>query len=304
MQSWIIETQGLTKAYDNGKGCFDISIQVGRGEVFGFLGPNGAGKSTLIKTLLGLLHPTSGSASLLGKPLGDVSAKKQVGYLPELFKYQAWMTGLDLLKFHGELYKIEKHQLKDKIVEVLDLVHMTGAEMRTIGSYSKGMQQRIGMASALLSDPAIIFLDEPTSALDPIGRKEVRDIILTLRDKGKTVFLNSHLLGEVEQVCDSAAIISHGRIIKQGTMAELLKEDYGLELKVDNIDHKILSALEHFDEYFAYDGKMIKMHLNEADDAAKVAELIVTGGGKLYAMTPSANRLENLFLQLVEKGEE
>lgn len=304
MQNWIIDTEELTKKYENGKGCFDISIKVGAGEVFGFLGPNGAGKSTLIKTLLGLLYPTSGTATLLGKPLGDVSVKKQVGYLPELFKYQAWMTGLDLLKFHGELYHIEKNQLRSKIDEVLDLVHMTGAEKRTIGSYSKGMQQRIGMASALLSDPAIIFLDEPTSALDPIGRKEVRDIILTLKAKGKTVFLNSHLLSEVEQVCDSAAIISHGRIIKQGTMKELLKEDYSLELKVNDIDHKILSALEQFDEYYAYDGQIIKMKLNKEEDAAAVAATIVSGGGKLYAMTPSANRLENLFLQLVEKGEE
>lgn len=304
MQSWIIDTEGLTKKYENGKGCFDISIKVGAGEVFGFLGPNGAGKSTLIKTLLGLLYPTSGTASLLGKPLGDVSVKKQVGYLPELFKYQAWMTGLDLLKFHGELYRIEKKELMSKIDEVLDLVHMTGAENRTIGSYSKGMQQRIGMASALLSDPAIIFLDEPTSALDPIGRKEVRDIILTLKAKGKTVFLNSHLLSEVEQVCDSVAIISHGRIIKQGTMKELLKEDYSLELKVNNIDHRILSALEQFDEYYAYDGQVIKMKLSKEEDAAAVAATIVNGGGKLYAMTPKANRLEDLFLQLVEKGEE
>lgn len=304
MPNWIIETKGLTKEYDNGKGCFDINIQVGEGEVFGFLGPNGAGKSTLIKTLLGLLYPTSGTATLLGKPLGDLSVKKRVGYLPELFKYQSWMTGLDLLKFHGELYHIEKEALKKRIDLVLDMVHMTGSEKRTIGSYSKGMQQRIGMASALLSDPDIIFLDEPTSALDPIGRKEVRDIILALKQQGRSVFLNSHLLSEVEQVCDSAAIISHGKIIKQGAMKDLLESRIGLELKVDQIDHKILSALESYDELFSYDDQWIKMQLAKESDASEIADMIVKNGGKLYAMMPSANRLENLFLQLVEKGEE
>lgn len=304
MSDWIIETKGLTKQYENQKGCVDISINVGQGEVFGFLGPNGAGKSTLIKTLVGLLFPTSGSAKILGLPLGSLEAKKRIGYLPELFKYQEWMTGSDLLKFHAELYKIDKKATRTKIEEVLEMVHMKGSEQYRIGTYSKGMQQRIGMASALLCDPQLIFLDEPTSALDPIGRKEVRDIIIELKQRGKTVFLNSHLLSEVEQVCDSAAIISHGHIIKQGPMDELLKGQQSLEITAENIDHRVLSQLEVYDEYFSYDGNTIRMNLKTMADTPDIATMIVQNGGKLFSIKPSNNKLEDLFIQLVEKGEQ
>jgi len=204
----VIETINLSKIYENDKGCRDINIAVPKGEIYGFLGPNGAGKSTFIKTIVGLLFPTSGTARILGRPIGDIEAKKKIGYLPELFKYQEWMTGLDLLSFHSALYKLDKKAAAIKIEEVLEIVNLKGAEKSKIGTYSKGMQQRIGIASALLCDPELLFLDEPTSALDPIGRKEVRDIMVELKNRGKTVFLNSHLLSEVEMVCDSAAIIS------------------------------------------------------------------------------------------------
>jgi ABC-2 type transport system ATP-binding protein len=304
LSDWIIETKGLTKQYSNLRGCIDIDITVGKGEVFGFLGPNGAGKSTLIKTLVGLLFPSSGSAEILGLPLGSLEAKKKIGYLPELFKYQEWMTGKDLLKFHAALYRLEKGLTNARIEEVLEIVNMKGSENFKIGTYSKGMQQRIGMASALICDPKLIFLDEPTSALDPIGRKEVRDIILELKKRDKTVFLNSHLLSEVEQVCDSAAIISHGHIIRQGKMSDLLNGNQTLEIEADNIDHKILSKLESFDEYFTYDGKTVHMTLKNTEDTPAIATMIVEGGGRLYSMKPSSNRLEELFIQLVEKGEQ
>lgn len=304
MRDWIIETKGLTKQYSNLKGCVDISINVGQGEVFGFLGPNGAGKSTFIKTLVGLLFPTGGSAEILGLPLGSLEAKKRIGYLPELFKYQDWMTGSDLLKFHSALYKLDKKTTETRIEEVLEIVNMKGSEQYRIGTYSKGMQQRIGMASALLCDPQLIFLDEPTSALDPIGRKEVRDIILDLKARGKTVFLNSHLLSEVEQVCDSAAIISHGQMIKQGKMAELLLGHQSLEIQAEGIDHLILSQLERYDEYFTYDGQWIRLKLQDVSQTPTIAELIIKGGGRIYALKPSSNKLEDLFIQLVEKGEQ
>ncbi len=304
MSDWTIETKGLTKQYANQKGCVDININVGRGEVFGFLGPNGAGKSTLIKTLVGLLFPTGGSAQILGLPIGSIEAKKKIGYLPELFKYQEWMTGIDLLKFHAELYKIDKKTMNVKIEEVLEIVHMKGSERYRIGTYSKGMQQRIGMASALLSDPLLIFLDEPTSALDPIGRKEVRDIIVNLKQMGKTVFLNSHLLSEVEQVCDSAAIISHGHIIKQGQMQDLLKGQQALEIEADCIDHRILNQLRAYDEDFSYNDGKIRINLSAVEDTPQIAAMIVQNGGRLFSIRPSSNKLEDLFIQLVEKGEQ
>ncbi len=304
MSDWIIETKGLTKQYANLKGCIDIDIAVGEGEVFGFLGPNGAGKSTLIKTLVGLLFASSGSAEICGKPLGNLEARKRIGYLPELFKYQEWMTGRDLLSFHASLYKLEKKMMAGRIEEVLEIVNMKGSENYKIGTYSKGMQQRIGMASALLSDPKLIFLDEPTSALDPIGRKEVRDIILELKKRNKTIFLNSHLLGEVEQVCDSVAIISHGRIIKQGNIVDLLKGQQILEIEAENMNLQLMSQLELFDEDYTNDGKCIRIALRDPEDTPKIAAMIVESGGKIYSLKPSSNRLEELFIQLVEKGEQ
>ncbi|WML32857.1 ABC transporter ATP-binding protein [Clostridium sp. OS1-26] len=300
----IIETENLSKIYENNKGCRDINITVNKGEIYGFLGPNGAGKSTFIKTLVGLLFPTSGTARILGRPIGDIEAKKKIGYLPELFKYQEWMTGLDLLSFHSSLYKLDKKATSIKIEEVLEIVNLKGTEKNKIGTYSKGMQQRIGIASALLCDPDILFLDEPTSALDPIGRKEVRDIMLELKSRGKTVFLNSHLLSEVEMVCDSVAIISKGSIIKQGKMAELLEGDTMLDIHVENINNEILNKLEKIDEDVIFDGKNIKMHVKENGEIHEVASLIIEGGGKLYGLTPHRNSLEDLFIKLVERGQE
>lgn len=300
----IIETENLSKIYENNKGCRDINIAVSQGEIYGFLGPNGAGKSTFIKTIVGLLFPTSGTARILGRPIGDIEAKKKIGYLPELFKYQEWMTGLDLLSFHSSLYKLDKKNASTKIEEVLEIVNLKGAENHKIGTYSKGMQQRIGIASALLCDPELLFLDEPTSALDPIGRKEVRDIMLDLKSRGKTIFLNSHLLSEVELVCDSAAIISKGTIIKQGKMNDLLEGDTVLDIHAENVNNEILNKLEKIDEDVIFDGKSIKMHVKENGEIHEVASLIIEGGGKLYGLTPHRNSLEELFIKLVERGQE
>lgn len=300
----VIETINLSKIYENNKGCRDINIAVPKGEIYGFLGPNGAGKSTFIKTIVGLLFPTSGTARILGRPIGDIEAKKKIGYLPELFKYQEWMTGLDLLSFHSALYKLDKKASAIKIEEVLEIVNLKGAERSKIGTYSKGMQQRIGIASALLCDPELLFLDEPTSALDPIGRKEVRDIMVELKNRGKTVFLNSHLLSEVEMVCDSAAIISKGNILKQGKMSELLEGNTVLDIQVEDINNEILNKLEKIDENVTFDGRNIKMHVKENNEIHDIASLIISGGGKLYGLTPHRNSLEELFIKLIERGEE
>src|SRR5665647_577572 len=211
-----IITKDLTKVYKGNNGCKNINIIVPQGEIFGFLGPNGAGKSTFVKTLVGLLFHTSGQAYLLGEPLGNIEVRRKIGYVPENFKYPDWMTGAELLSFHGALYKMPKKQLMSVIPEVLEMVSLNGRGRDKIATYSKGMQQRLGIAGALINNPSLIFLDEPTSALDPIGRKDVRDIMLRLKMQGKTIFLNSHLLSEVEMVCDSVAIINNGIIVKQG----------------------------------------------------------------------------------------
>lgn len=300
----VIETENLTKYYGNKIGCKDITISVGEGEIFGFLGPNGAGKSTFIKMMVGLLFPTSGKAFVLGKPLGDVDVRRKIGYLPENFKYQDWMTGEDLLKFHASLYKLDKNNGSSKIEEVLDIVKLKGHEGYRIGTYSKGMQQRIGLACALLSDPDLLFLDEPTSALDPVGRKEVRDIMTNLKSMGKTVLLNSHLLSEVETVCDTAAIIKKGSIIKYGKMDEILQSKLNLEINAEDLNSEVLNKLRQFDNFLTCSNNRIHMEVEDKTAIHHIASIIVNGGGKLFELSPKRGSLEEVFINLIEGGDE
>lgn len=299
----VIETEKLTKFYGEKIGCKEVTISVREGEIFGFLGPNGAGKSTFIKMMVGLLFPTSGTATILQKPLGDIEARKKIGYLPENFKYHDWMTGVDLLSFHASLYKLDRSVIKQRSEQVLKLVKLKGNEKYKIGTYSKGMQQRIGIACALLPDPDLLFLDEPTSALDPIGRKEVREIMLELKGRGKTVLLNSHLLSEVEMVCDSAAIINKGSIIEQGSLNHILKEKTILTVRAENMNMDIISKLKAFDPELEYKNDSVSMKINKKDDVHIVASIIIENGGRLYELTPRRESLENLFINLIEGGE-
>lgn len=218
---YVIQTQHLTKLYNGTNGCRDISLNVPEGVVFGFLGPNGAGKSTFVRTMLGLIHPTSGSGTILGEPIQSNSARAKIGYLPELFRYPEWMTGKQLLEAHADLCHVPHRDQKTRIEFLLDLVGLGKRGYEKIKGYSKGMQQRIGLACSLISDPDVLFLDEPTSALDPIGRKEVRMLISELVSQGKTIFLNSHLLSEVESICNQVAIIHKGSMVTQGNWREL-----------------------------------------------------------------------------------
>lgn len=217
----VIDTKDLTKTFNGAGGCREINLEVARGQVFGLLGPNGAGKSTLVKTLLGLQRPTGGQAKVLGHPPGTRAALARVGYLPELFRYHDWLSGEDLLQVHGKLYRLPGASISRRIPEVLELVGLQGKGWQKVKTYSKGMQQRIGLACALMPDPELLFLDEPTSALDPIGRKEVRDLLRFLKERGTTVFLNSHLLSEVETVCDQIGIINNSRLVVSGAFAKL-----------------------------------------------------------------------------------
>ncbi|KPU42502.1 putative ABC transporter ATP-binding protein YxlF [Oxobacter pfennigii] len=298
----VIQTQELTKYYGDKIGCNKISIEVAEGEAFGLLGPNGAGKSTFIKILTGLLFPTSGKAFVLNKPIGNVEARKKIGYLPENFKYQEWMTGVDLLSFHASLYKLAKKTIPAKLDEVLDIVNLKGHEKYRIGTYSKGMQQRAGIACALLCDPDLLFLDEPTSALDPIGRKEVRDIIIKLKDMGKTVFLNSHLLSEVEMVCDSAAIINKGNVVSFGKIQDILKSKITLKINA-KINDVILEKLSVFGSNLIHRNDTIEISIENNDDIPDIAAVIINNGGKLYELTPSRQSLENAFLSAINGGD-
>ena len=297
-----VVTDRLTKYYKRTVGCRDVSIEVDSGEIFGFLGPNGAGKSTVVKMLNGLVIPTSGSAEILGMPVGSIELRRHIGYLPENFKYHDWMTGEQLLTFHASLYKMDKHSEKKRIRQLLALVKLVSAAKRKISTYSKGMQQRLGIASALLSDPAVVFFDEPTSALDPVGRKDMRDIIADLKQQGKTVFLNSHLLSEMEMVCDSIAVINKGSIIKKGRMSDILDKYITVEIKAECLNGKILDLLKaEFGKAFYTEDKL-KVNVNSKSDIHNIARIIIDNGGKLFGLHSVNMSLEEMFLDILNNG--
>jgi ABC-2 type transport system ATP-binding protein len=218
-----ILTLGLTKYYHRRIACDHIHLSVNQGEIFGLLGPNGAGKSTLVKMLIGLVNPSAGSARVLGCPLGQLASRRRIGYLPELFRYPPWLTAGEVLDYHAALLGFRLNAEAGD--ELLARVGLRGRRRERVRSFSKGMQQRLGLAVALVGDPDLIFLDEPTSALDPVGRFEVSQLLLQLREEGRTIFLNSHLLSDVEKICDSVALIDQGRVRFHGTLAEALSSE-------------------------------------------------------------------------------
>ncbi|MGE5552870.1 MAG: ATP-binding cassette domain-containing protein [Betaproteobacteria bacterium] len=298
-----VETQALTKLYRNGGGCREITLSLAAGQVFGLLGPNGAGKSTLVKTLVGLVRPTSGAGRLFGHPLRSAEAQRSIGFLPELFRYQDWMTGREVLDFHARLRRVPPADLRRRREEVLDLVGLAGREDQRVGSYSKGMQQRLGLAVALIGDPPLLFLDEPTSALDPVGRREVREVIRNLRAAGKTVFLNSHLLSEVELVCDRVAVIHKGRVLAEGVPQTLRTSEIELDLVCDRYPEALLERLRRLAKQVEKKEQGLRLVLGGRADIPEVARLAVGEGVSVYALTPHPPALEDVFLELVKGGE-
>ncbi|HEV3081871.1 MAG TPA: ABC transporter ATP-binding protein, partial [Gemmataceae bacterium] len=217
----VIEIQNLVKQYGKVEALKGVSLGVAPGEIFGLLGQNGAGKTTLVKILLGITGGTSGSATLLDQPAGTAAVRRRVGYLPEDHRFPDYHSGYSLLEFYGTLLGVPRRELRRRIPEMLVLVGLQGRQHYKIRTYSKGMKQRVGIAQALLHDPEVIFLDEPTDGVDPVGRKEIRRILQELKDQGKTIFINSHMLGEVELVCDRVGILQAGRMIREGDIATL-----------------------------------------------------------------------------------
>lgn len=299
-----IETINLTKKYGSKIGCTDICLRVTRGQIFGFLGPNGAGKSTLIKMLVGLLYPSCGKAFLLGQPLGNLSVKRKIGFLPENFRYHDWLTCSQLLDFHASLYGMSSMDKKRRIPAVLDLVGLAGREHHKIRTYSKGMQQRAGLACALVADPELLFLDEPTSALDPLGRLEVREILINLKALGKTIFLNSHLLSEVEMICDTVAFIKNGRIIHQDSMDNIRYHDTNIQMRISGLSGKILKALQEIALNLTVEGDIIQATVQKEEDIPALAEAVIKNGAKLYELKRRQYSLEETFIHLTGGGEQ
>jgi ABC-2 type transport system ATP-binding protein len=298
-----IELAGARKAYGDRVALHGLDLRVEQGEVFGFLGPNGAGKTTAMKILTGLVRASAGVARVLGRQVGEPAARRRIGYLPEHFRFQEWATGQELLDLHGRLAGLPAARRAARVAEVLELVGLAGRGRQRIRSYSKGMTQRIGLAQALLAEPELVLLDEPTSALDPVGRREVRDLIRELRGRGVTVFLNSHLLGEVELVCDRVAIIDQGRVVRGGRLAELVGPATALRLLLDRVDEYLLGALRRLGQVRSVEGVAVTLQVDDLDVAPAVAECVVRSGYRLFELAPVQRSLEEVFVDLVHGGD-
>lgn len=292
-----IVTDRLVKRYGSTVALDGLTMTVPRGEVFGFLGPNGAGKTTAVKLLLGLARPSSGTATVLGRPLEDPEARRRIGYLPELFRYQPWLSGREVLQLHCRFIGLAREGWERQVREVVALVGLEGRADERVGGYSKGMTQRIGLAVALLGAPALVFLDEPTSALDPVGRMEMRPLIRDLKGRGTTVFLNSHLLTEVEQVCDRVAIVDRGRVVALGTLDELLAEPV-LRLRLGGVGAEARALLTARGR-LADDGEWLALRGLPTEAIPRLVADLVRAGVRVYAVEPGRESLEARFAALV-----
>jgi ABC-2 type transport system ATP-binding protein len=299
MTQFAIETNALRKEFGENVAVRGLTLQVPQGEVFGFLGPNGAGKTTSIKMLLGLVAPTAGGGQLLGKPLGDRGTRAHVGFLPEHFRFHDWLNAEEFLTLHGELYGLAGERLKMRLSELLELVNLTPFRHKQLRTYSKGMLQRVGLAQALLNDPALVFLDEPTSGLDPVGRRLVRDIIRDLRTRGTTVFLNSHLLSEIEITCDRVAFIKHGEVVRVSELKSLVEGETQVTIRARNLRPETVVGLAQWARDVRQDGEHLSLTVTDESALPALARTLVESGADVYALTPQRLSLEEVFIQTV-----
>ena len=295
---YAIETNRLSKTFGDKAAVEDLTLCVERGEVFGFLGPNGSGKTTSVKMLLALVSPTSGEGRLLGARLGNPAARAKVGFLPEHFRFHDWLRADEFLALHADLYGMERQKARRRSAELLDLVGLTPHASKRLKAFSKGMLQRIGLAQALLNEPELIILDEPTSGLDPVGRRLVRDIIHDLRQRGVTVFLNSHFLSEVEITCDRVSFIKHGRVLKTSSLQELSASALRLEIRAQGLSAEIVAGLSRWGGEARLDGETLSL-LARQEDIPEINRYLVEKGIQVFALKPQQVSLEDVFIEIV-----
>jgi ABC-2 type transport system ATP-binding protein len=310
----VIELDQLTKDYEVGhlkkrkvRALDRLTLEVYRGEIFGFLGPNGAGKTTTLKLLLRLIYPTEGTARILGNPIDDVATHSRVGYLPENPYFYDYLSGRELLEYTAALFGIPRELARTKACELLDAVGLDSERAdRQLRKYSKGMLQRIGIAQALVNDPEVVFLDEPMSGLDPIGRREVRDLMLSLRKQNKTIFFSSHILSDVEALCDRAAILSRGKLVRCGTVQELAgNQDSALEIVAVGIGSSLLNRFQESLaslESAAATPNGVHLVLKDESEIDAALQVIRQCGGKLVSVNPRRASLEDIFSRTEQKG--
>ena len=304
----VVQTEQLSKIFRVGfwgkkvTAVDGINLEVRPGEVFGFLGPNGAGKTTTLKMLMGLIYPTSGQAWLFGQNLDDPQTKARLGFLPESPYFYDYLTSREFLGFYGHLFGLWGAVLDKRVDELLELVGMTHAKDLQLRKFSKGMLQRVGVAQALINDPELVVLDEPMSGLDPIGRKEVRDLILRLKESGKTVLFSSHILHDAEVLCDRVAMILKGRLVACGRVTDLLDQgvNHQVELVVDRLPPEGLDHLRPLIDKVVMQGDRMLVVLKSQQDVGGALEIIRAAKASLVSLTPQKGSLEDLFIREVE----
>ena len=299
----VIETKSLTKSYGSIQALKGVSLSVEPGEIYGLLGQNGAGKTTLIKILLGIARHWSGEATLLGERAGTASARRRIGYLPEDHHFPNYHTGYSLLDFYGQLLEVPRAIRRQRIPERLEQVGLKGRMHYKLRTYSKGMKQRVGIAQALMHDPEVIFLDEPTDGVDPVGRKEIRAIMTQLKEQRKTIFLNSHLLGEVELICDRVGILQRGLMIREGDVASLTRRKglFAIGLAPDQV---FPSAEEQKHGYHVEsEGSLWEVGLTDGQSIDPVVDLLRARGLSIRHLVEKRQSLEDLFMKTVESAE-
>ena len=304
----VIRAQGLRKTFRSGflmrptqvlKG---VDLDVKSGEIFGFIGPNGAGKTTTIKLLTGLILADGGEAWINGVPVPEPESRRGLGFLPEGTYFHEYLTGREFLAFHARLLGVSREERAESIPRLLERVGIPYAADLRIRRYSKGMRQRVGLAQALIGDPDLLILDEPMSGLDPVGRKDVRELILALRDDGKTIFFTSHILADAEVICDQAAIILNGRIAQQGYLEELLGQDIqGVELVVEGIDEALYETLAHGARRAVVQGGRFSFDMVDENAAEKALDQVRNAGGRVRSLVPRRRSLEDLLIQDIAK---
>ena len=310
MSSIAIRAEGLTKDYRTGfwghrvRVLHDLNLEVQAGEVFGFLGPNGAGKTTSLKLLTGLIHPTSGSVTVLGEAAGSVGVKARIGFLPENPYFYDYLTGAEYLDYCGALAGLSRSVRRDRVKAFLERVGLSGQGTLQLRKYSKGMLQRIGLAQALINEPAVVFLDEPMSGLDPIGRKEVRDLILQLREQGRTVFFSTHIIPDVEVICDRVGIILAGHLVAVGRVDELLASPLEkIEVAASDLPPEAAMALAARSVIPPVrSGDQILLSVKGEDELGQVLRAILQVGGRVHSVVPHRRTLEEVFLARVGEG--
>ena len=296
----VIDISETRKRYSGGvEALRGVSLQVPRGGIFGLLGPNGAGKSTLVKILMTIVRPTHCVGTMLGRPVGDKPTLARVGYLPEHARFPEYLTGLDVVRYVAGLSGVSMSVAKSRAEELVNMVGMKEWGKRKMGKYSKGMKQRIGLAQALVNDPEIVFLDEPTDGVDPTGRLEMRNLLQRMRDEGRTVFINSHLLGELEMICDSVAIMDQGQLVRQGSVLELTEKSRRYELRVEGpISAELQAQLKR--DGVDFSGDVLRVYQSSPAPMQPIIDALRAQSVTIVEMREVRQSLEELFMESVQ----